>query len=225
LLAVLDDSASISIISTEVASPGVSRCGHAGGVAQLDDIVALVAERRRLRPRNGAYLTVAIDGRGGAGKTSLGWYLAERTQLTVIEGDDWFDPIECDDDRNGDFNEPRFQRELVEPICRGDAPFNRPFDWAVGAIVDRGLHDVRHGVAVVRCFTLTCGVDWDVRIWVETPPAVCLERAVARSPENAERHGRIWTQIWQPEEDRWLAEHDPLTTVDLIVDGTNPLDA
>lgn len=177
------------------------------------------------RPRNGGYLTVGIDGRGGAGKSTVGALVGALTGLHVIEGDDWFDPIDSDDVRVGDFNEERFRRELVDPIRAGDAPLDRPYDWAVGRIDDHGVHEVRLGVVVVRCYSFGCGIDWDFRIWVDTPRDLCLARGLARSPGFEHVVHKIWTEIWQPEEDRYIAAVRPLEVADLVLDGTQPFDS
>lgn len=51
---------------------------------------------RRRQPKNKSYLTVAIDGRGGSGKTTLGDLVRAETNWTVINGDGWFEPIDDD---------------------------------------------------------------------------------------------------------------------------------
>lgn len=60
-------------------------------------------------PRNGAYPTVAIDGRGGSGKSTLADQIAEVVpDLLVMHGDDYFEPT----DHGlawGAFNEERFR--------------------------------------------------------------------------------------------------------------------
>jgi hypothetical protein len=44
-------------------------------------------------PKNGEYVTVAIDGRGASGKSALALFLSsELDGFTVINGDDFFEP-------------------------------------------------------------------------------------------------------------------------------------
>ena len=57
-------------------------------------------------PRNGAYLTICVDGRGASGKTTLAECL--RSALPgweVVHGDDYFEPHD-DLITWGDFNQP-----------------------------------------------------------------------------------------------------------------------
>ena len=59
-----------------------------------------------------------------------------------------------------------------------------------------------------------------VRIWVDAPEDVRLERGVARDGEAARA---TWVEVWMPSEARYVARDRPLECAHLVVDGTAPL--
>jgi uridine kinase len=59
--------------------------------------------------------------------------------------------------------------------------------------------------------------DLDVRIWVDTPADVRLERGVARDGEASRAR---WVDVWMPNEARYVANDRPVESAHVIVDGT-----
>lgn len=186
---------------------------------------ATAAVRRVLshhRPRNGAYPTVAIDGRGASGKSTLAADIASRLpSLTVIHGDDYFEPHD-DPITWGAFNEVRFERDVVQALRAGarEIPL-RPYDYDRGRVVDVAPLTVEQCVVVERCFSLALDVPWDLTIWVDTPAAICLERGLRRDAGAAtvDRAEQAWRHVWQPAEDRYIDAINPLSAADLVVSG------
>lgn len=173
-------------------------------------------------PKNGSFLTVAIDGRGGSGKSTLADLVRAHTDWTVIRGDDWFEPLEGDE-RWGDFNEERFRADVITPTLLGQPPRDRPFSWAEGRIVDNGQYATSAPVVVERCFLFDCGIDWDLRVWVDTPRDECMTRARTRDLVEAERLETVWSRLWQPAEDLYIERIQPTLSADIVIDGTAPL--
>jgi len=161
-----------------------------------------------------------VDGRGGSGKSTLAKQLAS-SSMTIIVGDDWFEPL-TGEARWGDFNEHRFATDVLDPIRAGVPPAARAYDWSLGRIVDGGRFLIDHVAIVERCYLLGSGVEWDVSIWIETPRSVCLERALARELVERPRLVHVWTTIWQPQEDAYIARVKPTLIADIVLDGTTP---
>jgi len=168
--------------------------------ALLDRIAALDTSR--------AFLLVGIGGHGGAGKSSL----ARAIPGAEIVGTDEF--------WNGrEFELSRLRREVFDPLVAGRSARFASFDW--GAREARGERLVEPvGIVVVEG---VCALhrmfrdDYDLRVWVETPRDVRLERGVARDGEAARS---TWEEIWMPMEDRYVERDHPIAAADLIVDGT-----
>lgn len=174
-------------------------------------------------PKNGEYLTIAIDGRGASGKSTLAEFLRkELPGFTIINGDDFFEPI----DHQilwGEFNEERFRNEVLFPINLGLHDFTiRPYDFPTGKLGRPRHLRVDQGVIIEQCFSFQLPINWDIRIWVESPSKICLERGLQRDGATAmgERATAAWTRIWQPKESRYIAELSPGQVADFVVDGT-----
>ena len=179
-------------------------------------------------PKNGAYLTICIDGRGASGKTALAQFLHASSrglnlfmETTTSEPHD--DPITW-----GDFNEARFDADVLSRIRAGDPRISvRPFDFPRGRIGAERPLTIERGLLLERWFGLGLDAPWDIRIWVETPPEVCLARGLARDGAHAlgERARVAWETIWQPREERYIRENAPTRTADVVVNGTAPFES
>jgi uridine kinase len=56
-----------------------------------------------------------------------------------------------------------------------------------------------------------------VRVWVDAPRDVRLARGIARDGEEARSR---WEDVWMPQEDRYVAQDDPIPSAHLVVDGS-----
>lgn len=65
-------------------------------------------------------------------------------------------------------------------------------------------------------------IDWDLRIWVETPKEICLERGLAREHMPKERAFAAWKEVWQPEEDEYIKKTNPIGKANIVLDGIKP---
>ena len=152
---------------------------------------------------------VGIGGRGGAGKSTL----AARIHDAQVVGTDEF--------WNGmGFELSRLRLEVIEPLRRGETARYRAFDWNAKRLYD-GVRTVRPtGIVVIEgvCALHRMFRDaYHVRIWVEAPRAVRLDRGVARDGEGART---TWEEQWMPSEDRYVEQDDPVPSAHLVVDGS-----
>jgi len=181
----------------------------------------------RALPRNGAYPTVVVDGRGASGKTTLADLLAQRLDgYAVVHGDDYFEPHDHPITW-GDFAEERFDVDVLARIRAGGREIPvQPFDFPRGRLGDVRPVVVDRGLVVERWFGFGLDAPWDVRIWVETPPEVCLQRGLGRDGGIAlgERARLAWTTVWQPGEAAYIAATQPQRRADLVLDGTRPFE-
>lgn len=174
-------------------------------------------------PKNGKFYLVAIDGRGGSGKTKLAAYITNILEdFTFIEGDDYFEPN--DDPRTwGDFNDERFIQDVIDPLKRGGTFHYRPYDYEHKVIEDGRLIKVSKGLCLERCYSFAFDLDWDLKIWVDTPRNICLERGLSRD-NDMDKALVAWQEVWQPKEDSYIKKTDPIKIADIIIDGTTLFD-
>jgi uridine kinase len=180
-----------------------------------DDVTRFVDLVGAATPR-GAVLLVAVDGRGGSGKSSLATALAcARDDVQVVHLDDFYLAPWGELD-------PRTVRESVlEPLVAGRPVSHRRFDWWVNGPAE--WHHVHpRGVVVVEgVFALRPEFRdlYDVTAWVETPFEVCLARGLARDGEGARG---LWL-AWAEREDRFIEAERPHERANVVVRGARRL--
>ena len=174
------------------------------------EIAPLVSQiRSRVGERGGV---IAVDGLGGAGKSTLAAALAVELGATVIHTDDfasWDVPLEW---------WPRVLAQVLEPLTAGRAARFRRYDWDRRELAE--WHEVAPGGVVIlegvsssrRAFRPFLAFS----IWVETPRDVRLARGLERDGSNALA---LW-EGWMTAEDQWVAREHPRESADYLVDGT-----
>ncbi len=153
---------------------------------------------------------VAIDGPGGAGKSSLAVYLAHELDAPIIHTDDfasWDNPLEW---------WPDLVEKVLRPITAGQPARYTPTSWGAPAkprvVIEPGNFVLLEGMSASReAFRpyLTFS------IWVETPRNVRLRRGVDRDGEQARAD---WDR-WMAEEDAYVEREQPSTHADVVLRG------
>jgi uridine kinase len=174
-------------------------------------------------PKNGRFFTIAIDGRGGCGKSTLAELLKTKfPDFVVLNGDDYFEPID-DSTVWGEFNDDRFANDVIEPLKSGNSFIYRPYDWHADPHITERKLEITKGFILERCYSFQFDLDWDLKIWVETPKEVCLERGIVREMMPREKVIPAW-KVWQAKEDAYIRDFKPQEKADIVIDGTNPFE-
>lgn len=156
---------------------------------------------------------IAIDGRGGSGKSMLAEKLAKEIGAETIHTDDfasWAKPLDW---------WARVVKEVFEPVKQG----------ALTLSYRRGSWGPDHHPAAVKNQPVTPMIILEgvssarkefreyltYAIWVETPLDVCLQRGLERDGQDALPN---W-QKWIAAENEYIVRDKPQTYADIIVDG------
>jgi len=174
------------------------------------DVEALVTE---ILQCPGPVRLVAIDGPGGAGKTTFAERLAAAAHgAPIVRTDDFAsadDPIDW---------WPRLLTEVIEPLGRGYHGRYQRYDWSTDTLaewstVDRAPIVIIEGVSAGRR-------EWvehlSFVIWIETPSALRLQRGIERDGPSAVDQ---W-ESWMAAEDAHFARDPVRERADVIVDGS-----
>ena len=169
---------------------------------------------------------VAIDGRGGAGKSSLARKLVDQlSDTTVVEVDDFWlgrkkrpERATVIDEPGSDYDWTRLRDQVIGPLSRDEPGRYQRYDWRSDSLME--WHDVRVGGTViiegVFCMREELVSFYDVRVWVETPVEICLERGYERDGNE----GRdLWDNEWMPAYENYIQVSDPMRRADCIVGG------
>lgn len=158
--------------------------------------------------------TVLIDGRSGAGKTSLARLVAERVSGAHI--------IRLDDMYPGWFGLQAARTQLITHLL-GPRAAARParwqrWNWAEGVAaewveVDPAAPLIVDGVGAIGA--RSCDLV-ELAVWIELDAKSRKRRALVRDGEVFARH---WDD-WAAQEDAMIAEENPTSLADVIVDGS-----
>ena len=165
--------------------------------------------------RPGPVRLVAVDGPGGAGKSTFAAALASALAAPVVHTDDfasWDQPIDW---------WPRLLEQVIEPLTAGRPARYQRYDWVTESLAEWIDLDP---APVVIIEGVTAGrAEWrrhlSAIIWVETPADERLRRGLERDGEDALAD---W-ETWGADEDRHYAADPTRDHADVIVDGTVPI--
>jgi uridine kinase len=186
-------------------SPGPS----ASSIVRYADVAAQIME---LPPSCGPVRLVAIDGPGGAGKSTFAGRLsAALGGVQVIHTDDFASfeiPVEWF---------PRFSEQVIEPLAAGRAGRYQRHDWVRRELAE--WHDVPLAPVVllegVGSARRAVADRLAVAVWVETPADLRLTRGIERDGEEM----RDFWHTWIAAENAHFAVDRTRDRADLIVDG------
>jgi hypothetical protein len=168
-----------------------------------DEVRAVAAAARRAVPRSGRTRVVAIDGRSGAGKTSLAAALRAELGAPVVTLEDLYggwDGLE----RGIDL----LVSEVLAPLSVGRAARVPRYDWVRAAWGTPWLLAPPELLIVegVGAGARRAAAYESVLVWIEAPASVRKKRALDRDGETFAPH---W-DAWAAQEDAMLArEHTP----------------
>ncbi len=158
---------------------------------------------RAAAPRAGNTRVLAVDGRSGAGKTTLAAELSKELDgAPIVSLEDFYggwDGLEAGIDR--------LVAEVLEPLAAGQAALVPSYDW----IGERWAEPVRLEppallvVEGVGAGARRAAVYASVLIWLEVPEAERRRRAMARDGETYRPH---WDR-WAAQEEAMLARERP----------------
>ena len=168
-------------------------------------------------PRLGRTRLVCIDGPAGSGKTTFAARLADAlgSGAAVLHMDDLYDGWTLDGAA------ARLIAGVLLPLAEGRPGAFHRYDWVAERFDDVPTTVPVPDVIVVEgCGSCPRAVDpWTtLRIWVEAPTNLRLQRGLARDGAVLEPQWRAWQRTEAAE----FAREDTRARADLRVDGTTP---
>jgi uridine kinase/MFS family permease len=197
--------------SSSEPEPNIAEASSLVGVPPTISPEELAARIAELRPQGRRTVLVAIDGYGGSGKTTLARWLVNRLGGTTICSDDFA--------RAGvpGWEWHRFDEQVLAPLVADKAARYQRYDWDEERLAE--WHEIEpggflfaEGVSISR---KELGDPWNLKVWVECPYEVRLERGLDR---DGEAMRETW-DYWMLEETRYVEEQRPHERADYIVLG------
>lgn len=173
------------------------------------------------QPKVGKTLFIAVDGHGGAGKSTLAVRVASRLGAQIIRQDDfasWDNPFDW---------WPLIVERIFNPIRDGAKTLSYPRSkWWENhhpkPVIDQAVTDfmILEGVGSLRREFR----DYvSLGIFVDTPKHICLQRGVDRDSKTTGKTRQELTKMWNgwfDEEDKHFKRDNPQANADIVLDGT-----
>jgi uridine kinase len=169
---------------------------------------------------------VAIDGAGGAGKSTLARGIAAALpRVSTILADDFYRPLHGDQRAAADpeygyrnyFDWERIRDEALKPLRAGSPARFQRLDWVSARLADWITVEPADVVVLDGVYSSRPELRpyLDLAIFVETPRDLRRQRMLARGQSSTD-----WIMAWMAAED-WYIEHlKPAENADLIVAGS-----
>ena len=193
--------------------------------ATFEEVISKLEQLYRER----VWVIVAIDGRGGAGKSSLARALVAKFPNSSHIEHDWFHLPKNEVVEGRRFDHERLVADVIAPFRVGTQKltFYR-YNWGYLTGEPDGFHETPLTIAhkeiliIEGCETLHSALypHLDLRIWLDTSPKVALERGMRRDVEeyklDPERVRAAWAE-WSSWEEKSLAHDDRRMRADFIL--------
>lgn len=170
---------------------------------------------------------IGIDGGGGSGKSTLADFIKiNLDHVTIIHMDDFYYPASkiiqispYQKKIGADFDWKRLLIQVLLPASKGINGAYQKYDWQKDMISDEFNQVPNKGVLVVEgCYSIRKELKhlYNLKIWVDTPRDVRLQRGLNRDGAGART---LWEKNWMVAEDIYVKNHRPIEYCDYIIDG------
>ncbi|OCA98086.1 uridine kinase family protein [Clostridium beijerinckii] len=170
-------------------------------------------------------LVIAIDGRCGGGKSSLGAMLTEGFDCSLFHMDDFFLPPRMKTKERlaqpgGNVHYERFEEEILKPLKNDEPAVYRKYLCNKGELSQPIKVEPKNLTIVEGSYSLhpTLKDYYDYKIFITIDPKVQHERILKR---NGEEKLQDFINKWIPLEEHYFTELDIENKCDIIFDTTN----
>lgn len=166
---------------------------------------------------------IAIDGRCGAGKTTLAEEIQKKIDCNVFHMDHFFlRPEQRTKERlmqpGGNIDHERFLEEVLLPLKEGKTVCYRPYDCHLQDFRE----EIRMGPKAINLIegSYSCHsalwAQYDLRFFLSISPEIQLQRIRRR---NGEKGAKMFEERWIPLEERYFAQYELEKRCDMVLDG------
>jgi uridine kinase len=188
-----------------------------------------VLDELKSRLGQGVSPIVAIDGRGGAGKSSLARSIVASIPDSAHIEFDWFHLPKDQITSERRYDYARLVNQLIEPFNNGARSFKIPrYNWGFLAGIRDGFHNDPAIIGSAKTLVIEgCGLlykelvsHFGIRIWVDTDAEQSFRRGIQRDIDeyklDPEKVYECWTE-WVAREERSLRLDDRRERADLFL--------
>jgi uridine kinase len=162
-------------------------------------------------------IVIVIDGFGGSGKSTFATKLCEHLpNAGIVCVDHFYQPLTPGGEN--EFHWDRFEKEVIEQLRKREAICYALYSWKEQAFFNDISLQKDQPVIVEGVYTSQEKYRdaYSIKIWIDTPEHIRLERGVKRDGESVRV---MWENVWLPYTRTYMAEHRPDEAADIVIDG------
>jgi cysteinyl-tRNA synthetase/very-short-patch-repair endonuclease/uridine kinase len=193
---------------------------------ELEKIVGTI--NRLKKDKGDKPIIIAIDGRGGSGKSILSKKIAENLEdVEVLECDDFFD-FEKLDEKVFFWDKERFKTQILIPLTQGKEAIFESNNWIDQKLVGKINKTVQSKKFIILDGLCTLQQDlikyYDLNIWVEKELESSLHAAKTRDVNERNRAEQEFHELWDkwiPVQEKYINLVKPQEKADIIISTEN----
>ena len=185
----------------------------------LEDLFRYIDEKNKTNKK----CIIAIDGNACGGKTTLGEYLKEKYDATLIHIDDFYKPrnknLTLDlNSKEGNINYPRFKNEIIDKLKDENLIYNK-FNCSKQELENPEVLKLKPLIIIEGTYSLNPRLHryYDVSIFVEISDELQKNRLKKRNPNSYDSFANTWVKL----ERNYFKEFDVLLSSDFVINGSN----
>ncbi|MFM2374683.1 MAG: hypothetical protein RLZZ234_678 [Candidatus Parcubacteria bacterium] len=167
---------------------------------------------------------VGVSGFGGSGKSTFATKLGNVIHAPVISTDLFLTQRAQGNVTLWDcYDRERLMREVLSPFKNGEKSLTYGvYNWNADMVVGTQVCSTSRGVLIVEGIGLfqpsMCSL-LDIKVWIECPLSVSLERGKRRDLIQGADHSHLWDGLWRENEESFFARYSPMDKADVIVEN------
>lgn len=169
---------------------------------------------------------IAVDGGGGAGKTTFANHLQKAIPNSyIVKVDDFYRPPQLRKPLlptaiiNPNFDWERLRSSVIEAIKNDNNVTYQLYDFEKGSLSQKTVEVPRHATVIVEgVWSMQSAFinSYDYCIWLEAPSEIRLERGLLRDGEGLRQ---VWENEWIPIDDAYKKSQEPHMKAQCVVDS------
>lgn len=177
-----------------------------------------IATEIKTRTLSHSPILIAVEGFGGAGKTTFADKLAKELGDSCVIGIDDFivkEKLTEPSWDKGSFDRDRLEEQILKPLIAGRTARYQRLVWASNSlsgyvVVPEARYIIVEGIS---SYHPDIAHYYDFKIWVDTPIAIAKERGHAR--EGSNENAQFW-DLWAANDLRYQEKYHPERKADFV---------
>lgn len=185
----------------------------------LEDLIRYIDEKIKTNKK----CIIAIDGNACGGKTTLGEYLKEKYDATLIHIDDFYKSrnknVTIDlNSKEGNINYPRFKNEIIDKLNDENLIYTK-FNCSKQELENPEVLKLKPLIIIEGTYSLNPRLHryFDASIFVEISDELQKNRLKKRNPNSYDSFINTWVKL----ERNYFKEFDILLNSDFVINGSN----